>query len=69
MLAKNRRLIVVGIATLVAASLALGETLASQGLREQDVKREFGYLTLRDGAKLAYVTYRPINRGPLSDTA
>ena len=52
-----------GIAVLVATALALGQTLIAQGLREQNVQREFGYITLRDGVKLAYVTYRPLEDG------
>ena len=59
----NWRLRGVGIAVLAAATLVLGQTLVGQGLREGDVKREFGYITLRDGVKLAYVTYRPLKDG------
>ena len=59
----NWRLRGVGIAVLAAATLVLGQALVAQGLREGDVKREFGYVTLRDGVKLAYVTYRPVKDG------
>ena len=59
----NWRLRGVGIAVLAAATLVLGQTLVAQGLQERDVKREFGYITLRDGVKLAYVTYRPVKDG------
>ena len=51
------------IAVLVAAALAFGHPLVAQGLQEKDVKREFGYITLRDGVKLSYVTYRPMKEG------
>ena len=60
---KDWRLRGAGIAVLVAATLVLGQTIVAQGLREGDVKREFGYITLRDGVKLAYVTYRPMKEG------
>jgi putative CocE/NonD family hydrolase len=63
MFGKDSRLRGVKIAVLVAAALALGQPIVAQGLREQDVKREWGYITLRDGVKLSYVTYRPLKEG------
>ena len=60
---KNWQLCGRGVAVLVAATLLLGQTLVAQGLRGGDVKREFGYITLRDGVKLAYVIYRPLKEG------
>lgn len=56
----------VGAAAVVVAAVAvwtLDSPLVSQTLRESDVRREFGYITLRDGVKLSYVTYRPAREG------
>jgi len=51
------------IALLVVAALACGQPLVAQGLKESDVKREFGYIALKDGTQLSYVTYRPLKEG------
>ena len=51
------------IVVLAAVALALGYPAAAQGLTEKDVKREFGYIALKDGTQLSYVTYRPLKEG------
>ena len=51
------------VALLVAAALSAGQPLAAQGLREQDVTRDFGYIAMADGTQLSYVVYRPAKEG------
>ena len=58
-MSENRSRFALGIATFALATLVLGQPVLGQELREEDVTREFGYITLRDGTKLSYVTYRP----------
>ena len=47
--------------SLFAISMVLASSRPSNGqeLKEQDVNREFGYIAMKDGVKLAYVIYRP----------
>lgn len=47
----------------LAAAMALTGQGFAQQLRDQDVQRDFGYITLKDGVKLSYVVYRPTKEG------
>lgn len=51
------------VVMLAVVALSLGYRTSAQGLTEKDVKREFGYIALKDGTKLSYVTYRPLKEG------
>lgn len=54
----------VGMAALLAAFLlAPGQPAMAQGLTEQDVYREIGYVPMKDGVRLAYVVWRPKREG------
>lgn len=47
----------------LAATMVLSHPLSAQQLNVQNVVRDYGYITMTDGVKLAYVVYRPTTEG------